>query len=213
MELRYTPVAGGHFTEPPALEWHERIVMLEHHKQEQWEVSRDQARYVPLAPTLRVWWERYVAAFDADNYPYSSRGTSVVLDNNRHVVRFTAALGEVWNSERKSQAVRKYLAQHGGTLRVAIYDIPALGRPDPGIHVHKERLLIITAGLQGIGQKARWTQHLEIDTALPSGQWQRSCSPNCHVLDLPKPPGFKTVFPLYRPPAMDFADAARGQYQ
>jgi hypothetical protein len=211
VELRYTPGSGSQWSEPPALEWHERIVMVDHHRREHWETIRDQARYAPMSPTLRVWRERYIAAYNAEEYIYP--GKACVLDNNRRVVHFTQPRGELWDNERKAQAVRKYLAQNGGYLRVEIHDIPALGRPNTGgTPVHKERLLTITCGLQGITNKERWTQYVTLNSATPQAQWRRSCSPNCHVRDLSRPAGFNTVFPVYRPPSMELADASFGRY-
>jgi hypothetical protein len=39
--LSYTPQRKSPFSEPPLLDWHEKIVMVEHHKLERWGV-RDQ---------------------------------------------------------------------------------------------------------------------------------------------------------------------------
>ena len=211
MTLQYTPGPAGQWSEPPPFEWQEKIIMLEHSKQERWEDARDQARYAPLSPTLRVWRDRYLAAFQEGDYVYP--GDARVLDNNNQPVHFATLRGEQWDDARKAEAVRDYLKNNGGRLRIRIHDIPALGRPDVNnTIVYRERLLLITAGLQGIANKVRWTQRLMINNALQRTDWTRLCTPNCSLIDLPRPEGYKTVFPIYRPPSMQTSDPRMGQY-
>jgi hypothetical protein len=168
----YVP-SGDKFEELPILDWHEKIMMNEHHDHETWEFETNMYKHNPLSNTLKAWPARYPLAYDAANgkkpNPVDYKGYSRLLTKSGSSVK-GKLLDKATSPDDKAEAVRKYLQANGGMLEILIHDIPSINKPKPG--VHKERLLLFNVGIKG-GTHVKAYQYLDMDGSKPPGKWVR----------------------------------------
>jgi hypothetical protein len=162
--LRYTPsLLRDKFVETPMLDWHERILIKEHHKGEWWEFETNMYTHNPTSATLGIWLKRYIVAYDAAaGMPSSGKGSSKLLDKRGQPVS-VKDLGRAGTGQEKADAVRSYLGKHGGTMLIEVHDVPAIQRPTGDDE--KERLLRFNLGVQGGSLRLRAEQYLNVDAA------------------------------------------------
>lgn len=171
--LIYTPSMVGKFKEPPRLDWHETIMMNEHHKGETWVFDTNMYTHNPLSKTLEIWPKRYVEAYHhAKGQAFMGKGHAKLFDK-KGVPVAAKALGEKGDAVGKADAVRKYLQSNGGILEIKIHDIPSINKPKPGENTHKERLLLFNVGVEGGGSKVQAYQYLIVNGAQPQSAWTR----------------------------------------
>ncbi|HAV61777.1 MAG TPA: hypothetical protein DCY13_05370 [Verrucomicrobiales bacterium] len=170
--LRYTPSMGG-FKEMPRLDWHEVIMMNEHHKGESWVFEANMYEHNPLSKTLEIWAKRYFEAYNtAAGQPNGLiKGSSKLMDKTGQPVKIETLGKGLASNAAKADAVRNYLKRHGGVMYIEIDDIPSVNIPRNG--EHKERLLIFDCGVVGGGPRTRAIQYLDVDAAKPKAAWVR----------------------------------------
>jgi hypothetical protein len=199
--LKYTTsgLGTGKFKEPPPLDWHEVIMMNEHHKKESWVFSTNMYRHNPLSKTLMVWARRYIAAYDQANGTPDAlqKGSCLLTDDKARPVPVTKLGKGLRNNGQKADAVRSYLKKNGGLLFIEIDDIPSINIPSGP--THKERLLIFDCGIEdeGAGPRAKAIQYLLVDSTKPKSSWIRRVDLS-HSLTGLKTTGLKIV----QPPAL-----------
>lgn len=171
--LRYTRSTFGSFTEMPMLDWHEVIMMNEHHKGEHWTFTTNMYAHNPTSRTLQVWPRRYYAAYDtaAKLSDATMKGSSKLLDKNGQPVGIDILGPGVTSPQEKADVVRDYLKRRGGVMVIEIDDIPSINMPRGG--EHKERLLIFNCGLVGSSLRTKAIQYLNVNHALPRMSWTR----------------------------------------
>ncbi|TCJ14933.1 hypothetical protein EZJ19_08595 [Parasulfuritortus cantonensis] len=192
--LRYTPAVLGGFKEVPKLDWHEIIMMNEHHKGESWVFEANMYQHNPLSKTLEIWAKRYVEAYDnAAGQPDTTiKGSSKLMDKNGRPVPVAALERGLTDDGDKADAVRDYLKRHGGVMFIEIDDIPSINHPKNG--EHKERLLIFNCGVVGGGPRTKAIQYLNVDAARPKINWTRRFDLS-HTLTHLNTTGFRRVLP------------------
>jgi hypothetical protein len=182
----------GKFQETPRLDWHETIMMNEHHNGETWDFDTNMYTHNPTSATLLVWAARYVVAYDlASGGGHTGKGYSKLLTKSGGKVT-AKELGKVSGAAEKADAVRKYLKSKGGILEIQIHDIPSINKPDAD--EHKERLLLFNVGVEKGGSKVKAYQYLDVDGSKPSSQWVRKAGAGWAVSGL-KTTGLKKVGP------------------
>ncbi|MCA9116160.1 MAG: hypothetical protein KDA79_13835 [Planctomycetaceae bacterium] len=170
--LRYTPVMMDRFVETPKLDWHETIMMKEHHKNECWTFETNMYAHNPCSKTLLIWPRRYVEAYNhAAGRPYNDKGSSQLLDKNGQPVRVQDLGMNIADNGAKADAVRDYLKSKGGILQIEIHDIPSINTPKDD--ERKERLLVFDCGLEGGSLRLKAEQYLDVDGSKPRGEWGR----------------------------------------
>lgn len=175
-KLRYTPSPMfDKFVEPPKLDWHEKIHMKEHHKNEWWEFETNMYEHNPCSNSLLVWPRRYIEAYNnAASLPVGSinmKGSSKLLDKRGTPVPVKALGANIMDNGKRADAVRNYLKHHGGYLVIEVHDIPSINIPTG--NEHKERLLIFNCGVEGGGLRLQAEQYLDVDGGRPQGTWVR----------------------------------------
>lgn len=127
--LEYQTSTFGNFTEPPRLDWHEKFIMIEHHKRERWVFEKNMYEHNPTSATLLIWPKRYVEAYEAAaGRAYTGKGSCQLLTKTGTAVT-QKQLGAATSGADKANAVRKYLKSHGGRLKIMVHDIPSLNTP------------------------------------------------------------------------------------
>jgi hypothetical protein len=211
--LRYLAERDGRFVETPALEWKEKIFMLDRAKRERWEFAADMYQHNPRSRTLSIWPRRYIEADKTLSDSSRFRGQSLLF--NLKMQRVTLESGSAPTDELSANAVRDYLAKAGGFLRISIEDIPSVKTRSaaPGAQPrHLERLLLADCGIKGGGSRQRWAQYLSIDQSVPPMRWIRRCETRWFMNDLPTPAGFKIVRPPVEVSQARPADRSYGEY-
>jgi hypothetical protein len=173
-KLKYTPTMFDKFVETPRLDWHEKIHMKEHHKNEWWEFETNMYTHNPASVTLLVWPRRYVEAYHtAAGIPsgVNMKGSSKLLDKRGSPVPIKDLGLNITDAGKKADAVRNYLKKHGGYLSIEIHDIPSINIPTG--NEHKERLLVFNCGVVGGGLRLKAEQYLNVDAAQPQATWGR----------------------------------------
>ena len=171
--LRYSPSMFGGFKEMPSLDWHEQILMQEHHKGKWWAFEANMYAHNPTSKTLEVWPKRYIIAYDqAAGRPFSGKGNCKLLDKTGRPVLVNALGPNLSSSKQKADAVRSYLHKNGGQLHIEIHDIPSINHPKGG--EHKERLLRFNVGVEGSGLRLKMEQYLNVDGSKSASQWGRT---------------------------------------
>lgn len=199
--LKYSTsgLGGGKFKEPPPLDWHEVIMMNEHHKKESWVFATNMYRHNPLSKTLIVWARRYIAAYDQANGTPDAlmKGSSLLTDTNGRPIAIDKLGKGLLDADKKADAVRSYLKKNGGLMFIEIDDIPSINIPTAPSF--KERLLIFNCGIEdeGLGPRAKVIQYLSVDSAKPKGSWTRRVDLS-HTMTGLKTSGLKIV----QPPAL-----------
>jgi hypothetical protein len=192
--LKYSTSAFGKFKEPPALDWHEVIMMNEHHKKEHWVFTANMYRHNPLSKTLMVWARRYIAAYEQANGTPDSfmKGSSLLTDTNGRPIPIDKLGKGLLDAEKKADAVKSWLKKHGGLMFIEIDDIPSINIPTTPSF--KERLLIFDCGIEdeGAGPRAKAIQYLSVDSAKPKASWTRRVD-LYHSMTGLKTSGLKTV--------------------
>jgi hypothetical protein len=193
--LRHLPGLRKKLDEMPALEWKEKIIVLDHARHQRWEFSTDMYQHNPNSRTLSIWSRRYIEADKTLSASVLYRGQSQLL--NLKMQRVTLDTGHAPSDQDRAEAVRKYLAKEGGFLRISIEDIPSIRRQvaTGAQPAHTERLLLADCGVAGAVYRQRWSQHIDLDQSLPSVQWRRRCESRWFQSNLPTPAGFATVPP------------------
>jgi hypothetical protein len=150
-ELRYTPSVPEKFVETPKLDWHEKIHMKKHHKNEWWEFETNMYTHNPSSNTLMVWTRRYIEAYNSAanlrSTAINMKGSSKLLDKRGEAVPVEELGANITDDNTKADAVRNYLKKHGGILAIEIHDIPSINIPRG--NEHKERLLVFNCGIEG----------------------------------------------------------------
>ncbi|MCG3124251.1 MAG: hypothetical protein GIKADHBN_02703 [Phycisphaerales bacterium] len=174
--LAYTPTAFDRFAETPRLDWHELILMKEHHNNQWWEFETNMYEHNPLSNTLKVWPGRYVIAYDtaAGEPPFGVKGRSELLDRGGMRVAIDKLGAGISDNAQKADAVRSYLKKHGGILMIEVHDIPSINKPTG--NQHKERLLKFNVGVAGSVLRAQAEQYLVVNHAQPKAAWTRRFS-------------------------------------
>ena len=172
--LQYNSSTFGSYKETPRLDWHETIMMNEHHKAESWVFDTNMYTHNPLSKTLEIWPKRYVESYAAANgQPFSGKGHVKLFDKNGATVS-AKALGTKTEVTAKAEAVRSYLKSNGGIFEIKIHDIPSINKPRTGeAATHKERLLLFNVGVEEMGLKVQAYQYLIVNSAVPQAQWTR----------------------------------------
>ncbi|HLO40011.1 MAG TPA: hypothetical protein VK176_03240 [Phycisphaerales bacterium] len=170
--LRYSPGILKKFKEMPMLDWHERILMREHHKNQWWVFETNMYEHNPLSNTLKVWPRRYIAAYDRANgyIEPGMKGYAKLHDQDGRPVPIEK-LGAADTEPKKAEAVRSYLKNKGGIMIIEIHDIPSILIPKNG--EHKERLLKFNVGVKGQQLRGIGEQYLVVNQALPKTGWTR----------------------------------------
>ncbi|MEO6804189.1 MAG: hypothetical protein ABI197_13200 [Granulicella sp.] len=207
--VAYKASTFGSFVEPPILDWHEKFIMVEHHKRERWTFEKNMYEHNPSSATLVIWPRRYIEAYNlAGGQPYTGKGSCKLFSSKGIAVTIQQLGVGATTQQQKADAVRKYLKSNGGRLDVMIHDIPSLNTPEmvvvnrPGIVMgnrpvaeHKERLLLFNVGLLNSGLRWKGYQHVAVSAALAQPLWTRNAGLGWGVADLPLPPGFRDVPP------------------
>ncbi len=200
LSLTYKTSTFGSFVESPKLDWHEKFIMIEHHKQERWVFEKNMYDHNPSSATLLMWPKRYIEAYNS--------AAGIAKDANlKGITKLFSLkgepvtkkdLGNAADNKSKADAVRSYLKSKGGRLEVTIHDIPSInipkGVPGPGSD-NKERLLLFNVGLVGGGLRWKGYQHLHVDGRNPKTSWVRSAGADWAKSDLALPQGYKSVEP------------------
>lgn len=216
-KLTYRPSKVGRFVEPPKLDWHEKFIMIDHHKRERWVFESNMYEHNPTSRTLGIWPRRYLEAYDAAiGRGSSSIGSARLVDKMNQPIR-GEKLKRATENGAKADAVRDYLKANGGSLLITIHDIPSISMPKlvvppqtPGadrnpVMEHKERLLMLDCGVVGGVLRFKAIQYLNVDGTKPKSQWDREATLSWTRTDLPLPRGYHTVpapprVSLRRPP-------------
>jgi hypothetical protein len=173
--LKYNSSTFGSYTETPKLDWHETIMMNEHHKGETWVFDTNMYTLKPLSNTLKIWARRYVEGYKATKgQPCTDKGHARLFDKNGAALT-AKSLPDKTDDAAKAEAARSYLKSNGGIFEIKIHDIPSINKPKPGeAAVHKERLLLFNIGVEGIGApKVQAYQYLVVNSAQPQSSWVR----------------------------------------
>jgi len=163
------------FKEMPRLDWHETIMMNEHHLKETWVFDTNMYTHNPTSKTLEIWSKRYIESYNSSNNQkdFNIKGSGQLLDKKGGLVK-ASALAVASNDEEKAEAVRNYLKSNGGILEIKIEDIPSINKPKIGeAAIHKERLLLFNVGVEGGGTRAQAYQYLNLNSAVPKTGWTR----------------------------------------
>jgi hypothetical protein len=207
--VAYKTSTFGSFVEPPILDWHEKFIMIEHHKGERWTFEKNMYEHNPSSATLLIWPRRYIEAYNAaGGQAFGGKG-SCKLFSTKGVQVTRKDLGNAATDQQKADAVRKYLKSNGGRIDLMIHDIPSLNTPAmvappprPGLVIgnrpipeHKERLLLFNVGLLNSGLRWKGYQHVSVSAALAKPLWTRAAGAGWGMADLPLPPGFRDVPP------------------
>lgn len=210
--IAYKTSTFGSFVEPPILDWHEKFIMIEHHKGERWTFEKNMYEHNPSSATLLIWPRRYIEAYNASGGQVPACKGSSKLFTTKGVAVTRQQLGNAGTDLQKADAVRRYLKSNGGRIDLMIHDIPSLNTPAmvaapprPGIVIggnrpvqvaeHKERLLLFNVGLLNSGLRWQGYQHVAVSAALAQPLWTRAAGTGWGVADLPLPPGFRDVPP------------------
>lgn len=184
------PLVGGKFKELPRLDWHETIMMNEHHKGETWVFETNMYTHNPLSRTLEVWPQRYIAAHNEIHGGLTpSKGYAKLLTKSGGAIK-PKDLVKATDDKGRAESVRKYLSSKSGVLEIQIHDIPSINKPKAG--EHKERLLLFNIGLVGGGTKVKAYQYLDLDGDKPASDWVRQAGKGWGVSGL-KTTGLKSV--------------------
>lgn len=170
--LRYTPSFLKKFKETPMLDWHEQILMKEHHKNQWWVFETNMYEHNPLSNTLKVWARRYIAAYDRANayIEPGMKGFSKLHNKDGNPVTIQQ-LGAANTEAEKADRVRSYLKNHGGLLVIEIHDIPSINIPRN--NEHKQRLLKFNVGVKGQQLRGVGEQYLVVNHAQAKAAWTR----------------------------------------
>ncbi|HWF45768.1 MAG TPA: hypothetical protein VG168_02085 [Bryobacteraceae bacterium] len=196
--LRYVSATFGSFQETPNLDWHETIMMNEHHNNQSWVFATNMYTHNPTSVTLIVWARRYLEAYRAvAGQPKSVQKGKVEFKKLNGTPVTLADLGGAKNTpNEQATAIRSYLKSHGGQMIIEIHDVPGINTPT-GVQ-HKERLLHFDVGVVGGPLRARAEQYLNVQAGAPPAGWQREFSnTGWNRAALPPP-----ALPNAAPPAM-----------
>lgn len=173
--LQYNSSTFGSYKETPKLDWHETIMMNEHHKAETWVFDTNMYTHNPLSKTLEIWAKRYVESYKgAKGTAWTGKGHAKLLDKNGVAVA-GKALPDKPDDTAKAEAARSYLKSNGGIFEIKIHDIPSINKPRSGEGAtHKERLLLFNIGVEGgTGPRVQAYQYLVVNSAQPQSSWIR----------------------------------------
>lgn len=153
LRMRYTPAFFGKFKETPALDWNEKITVIDHHKlkPEYWTVEHNQYVRNPISRTMESWARRYLDAYESVmrvGPPAGGPGTNLLDRRGRPVSPDCLVPGlKRVDSARKTDSVRTYLRRHGGILEITIHDKPEIRLTTSPIR--RERVIEFTVGVVG----------------------------------------------------------------
>lgn len=172
--LKYSSSLVGSYQEPPRLDWHETIMMNEHHKAQTWVFVANMYAHNPLSKTLEIWAKRYIEAYNAaKGIAFAGKGHAKLFDKKGVAVPGDKLPAKT-EAAGKADAVRSYLKSNGGILEIKIHDIPSINKPKVGeAATHKERLLLFNVGVEGGGTHVKAYQHLIVNSAQPASAWTR----------------------------------------
>lgn len=176
--MKYTPKLGSKFTEPPQLDWHERVMMKQPNAGTWWEFETNMYTHKPNSGTVWIWMRRYLEAYQraAGLGPSEERikGSSQLLAKDGKPVPLATLGAGLATREAKVKAVRDYLKNSGGILDIEIHDIPSLTLPLKDGDI-KERVLIFNCGLVGVSSnRVRGEQLLIANQTQPKDTWTQS---------------------------------------
>ncbi|MCC6427708.1 MAG: hypothetical protein IT435_12920 [Phycisphaerales bacterium] len=170
--MRYKPATLEKYVETPLLDWHELILMREHHKNQWWDFETNMYEHNPLSNTLKIWPGRYIYAYNSVHGigEFNLKGSVQLTDKDGLAVP-PEKLGTANNDAAKADRVRSYLKDKGGVLVIEVHDIPSINMPKHG--EHKERLLKFNVGVVGQSLRMEAEQYLDVDAAKQKQAWTR----------------------------------------
>ena len=176
--MKYTTTLGTGvgFTEPPMLDWHEKVVSKEIDTRGYCRYEAKMYELKPTSLTTGIWMQRYLDAYrGCAGIPNPGKGSSRLRSKEGQPVTLaTLGAGSKTLTEPKKQAeaVRDYLKSKGGILDIEVHDIPSLTW---NVERNTERCLTLDCGLVGITtMRVKAEQHLIVNTAQPRSTWTRS---------------------------------------
>lgn len=177
--MKYTPKLGAGFTEPPLLDWHERVMKKDLRAQEWHEYEINQYTLKPHSLTLSVWnrryWDAYCRAAGGSCDPLGRmKGSSRLRAKDGKPVPVAELGTGLTDPKDQVKAVRDYLKSKGGYLDIEIHDIPSISLP-LSANENTERLLIFHVGLVGNNNlRVHAEQYLKLNAAEPKARWTQS---------------------------------------
>lgn len=177
--MKYTPKLGAGFTEPPRLDWHERVMKKDLTAQEWHEYELNMYTLKPQSLTLNIWsrryWDAYCRAAGGASDPLGRvKGSSRLRAKDGRSVPLTELGAGLTEPKDQVRAVREYLKSKGGFLDIEIHDIPSIALPlSP--NTSTERLLIFHVGVEGNNNlRLHAEQYLKVSSAEPKARWTQS---------------------------------------
>jgi hypothetical protein len=225
--IAYKASTFGSFVEPPILDWHEKFIMIEHHKRERWVFEKNMYEHNPCSATLLIWPRRYIEAYNASGGQAPGVKGSSKLFSSKGAAVTRQQLGNAASDLEKADAVRRYLKSNGGRIDLMIHDIPSLNTPamvaappragvmiggNRPIPEHKERLLLFNVGILNSGMRWKGYQHVMVSAGVPKPNWTRAAGAGWGVADLALPPGYRDVpappqVSMVRPPVFSSGES------
>jgi hypothetical protein len=179
--LVYKPSTFDTWVETPRLDWHERIIKLEHNTGQWYEVEVNYYLVKPQSNTYLVWSRRYIEAYNAAaGLPPpvvvgGFKGSSRLLDKSGSPVPVAKLGVNKTTGDEKANAVRSFLKKNGGILAIEVHDIPNISLPlSPNEHV--DRYLMFNVGVEGGNLKLKAEQHLHVDANALPATWTQTFS-------------------------------------
>ena len=174
--LKYKSSMGS-FEETPRLDWHETIMMNEHHNNQAWVFDTNMYEHNPTSVTLIVWARRYVECYRkaANMGPGVRKGKAELKKLNGTPVTMQELGANIQTAAGQADAVRTYLKRNGGLMIIEIHDVPGINAPT-GVQ-HKERLLWFNVGVTGLPLRSMGEQYLNVQGQV-AGAWQRNFDDN-----------------------------------
>lgn len=176
--LRYTTSTLGSYKETPKLDWHETIMMNEHHNHRSWTFDTNMYQHNPTSQTLIVWARRYIESYRAVAGLGSGvqKGKAELRALNGGPVTIEDLGANLNNAGQQADAVRSYLRRRGGLLILEIHDVPGINAPTGA--EHKERLLLFDVGVEGLPLRSKAEQYLNVRGGVLPANWQREFNHN-----------------------------------
>lgn len=174
-KLQYTPSTFGMFAEMPRLEWKETITMVEQRAGTWWQYIGDQFARNPGSMTFMSWTSRYIWAYhNVCGGKYDAKDIDCLYDKLGNPLPDNT-FPELSEPKAQADAVRSYLKNQGGIMRVTVVDKPGINKPMANPTVLKDRVLTFDCGLKGLGPRVNAVQHLIVDGAASEATWHREC--------------------------------------
>lgn len=177
LTMKYTPKLGTGFSEPPRLDWYERVMKKEFATMEWHEYEMNQYALKPTSKTTLVWCRRYWDAYCRAAGGTSDalmKGSSRLRSKDGKPVPIAELRAGLTKPKDQAKAVRDYLKSNGGFLDIEIHDIPSISNPRAAT-TNTERLLIFNIGVEGNNNlRLRAEQHLKVNGAEPKASWTQS---------------------------------------